>query len=141
LEVRVIDYLEHNGEGMEYYGQALKRLPYNYGGHFAPHDIVVRELGTGKSRMEVAAQYGIKFTMVPRVSRNSEGVQAVRQFLPACWFAEDPTAADADVYAADDGEPVFRTTGVSRLVDCLDNYRKEWDPKLGVYRDQPRHDW
>ena len=28
----------------------------------------------------------------------------------------------------------------ARLIDCLDNYRKEWDDKLGVFKDRPRHD-
>jgi hypothetical protein len=27
-----------------------------------------------------------------------------------------------------------------RLIDCLDNYRKEWDDRLGVFKDRPRHD-
>jgi hypothetical protein len=27
-----------------------------------------------------------------------------------------------------------------RLILCLDNYRKEWDDKLSVWKDRPRHD-
>jgi len=138
-EVHIIDYIEHSGEGMEYYGDLLKKLGYSYGAHYAPHDIVVREIGTGKSRIDVAKQYGITFQIVPRVSRNSEGVQAVRNFLPVCWFAEDKQDTREATDEPDSGR--VRTAGVSRLIDCLDNYRKEWDPRMGVYRDQPRHDW
>ncbi|MGP3789778.1 terminase [Pseudomonas sp. B392_1p] len=127
-EVHVIDYLEHSGEGISYYAEQLRKKGYNYGGHYGPHDLAVRELGTGKSRIETAAQYGIRFEIVPRISNHAEGIEAVRQFLPMCWFAENE-AAEEDV------------VGVDRLVDCLDNYRKDWDERLGVYRETPRHDW
>ncbi|MGP9826888.1 terminase [Ectopseudomonas khazarica] len=127
-EVHVIDYLEDSGEGFEYYAGELNKKGYRYAGHFGPHDLAVRELGTGKSRLETAAQHGIRFTLIPRVANQAEGINAVRLFLPVCWFAE-PTLEDS------------ASGGVDRLIDCLDNYRKEWDQKLGVYRDQPRHDW
>ena len=56
-----------------------------------------------------------------------------------CWFAEDKQDTREATDEPDSGR--VRTAGVSRLIDCLDNYRKEWDPRMGVYRDQPRHDW
>lgn len=129
-EVRVIDYLEHSGEGLEYYARELASKGYTYGKHYGPHDLAVRELGTGKSRVDVAAQFGIKFEIVSRISNHAEGIEAVRQFLPMCWFYEQENTVDDE-----------STSGVDRLVDCLDNYRKEWDDRLGVYRATPRHDW
>lgn len=129
-EVRIIDYLEHSGEGLEYYARQLREKGYTYGKHYGPHDLAVRELGTGKSRVDTAAQFGISFDIVPRISNHAEGIEAVRQFLPMCWFAEQ-----VDVGGGDE------VIGVDRLVDCLDNYRKEWDARLGVYRAIPRHDW
>jgi hypothetical protein len=90
----------------------------------------VRELGTGKSRVDKAAQFGIRFEIVPRISNHAEGIEAVRQFLPMCWFAEQVDAGGDD-----------KVVSVDRLIDCLDNYRKEWDDRLGVYRSTPRHDW
>ncbi|WP_425090060.1 terminase [Stutzerimonas stutzeri] len=130
-EVRIIDYLEASGEGLEYYARRLVEKSYTYGYHFGPHDLAVRELGTGKSRYDVAAQFGIRFQdPVPRISNHAEGIEAVRQFLPMCWFAEQVDVGGDD-----------KVAGVDRLVDCLDNYRKEWDDRLGVYRSTPRHDW
>lgn len=119
-EVRLIDYLEGSGEGIEYYADLLNKKGYRYGGHYGPHDLAVRELGTGRSRSDVAAQFGIKFETVPRISNHAEGIQAVRQFLPTCWINEEQ---------CHDG------------VLCLDNFRKEWDDKRGIYKDSPRHDW
>ncbi|WP_292950093.1 MULTISPECIES: terminase [unclassified Neptuniibacter] len=120
-EIHVIDYLEDSGEGIQYYAAELNKKGYSYSYHFGPHDLSVRELGAdGKTRQEDFAKYGIKFEIVPRVSNQMEGVNAVRQFLPQCWFDEEKA---------------------SRGIDCLDNYRKEWDVRLGTYKNMPRHDW
>jgi hypothetical protein len=119
-EVHLVDYLEGEGEGIEYYADLLNKKGYRYGGHFGPHDLAVRELGTGKSRADVAKGFGIKFEIVPRISNHAEGVQATRNFLPMCWINEE------DCHQG---------------VLCLDSYRKEWDDKRGVYKDTPRHDW
>ncbi|WP_318652027.1 terminase [Pseudomonas sp. PDM16] len=135
-EVHIVDYLEDSGEGIEYYAIELKKKGYIYGKHFGPHDLAVREIGTGKSRYDVALKHGIRFEdPVPRISSHAEGIQAVRSFLPFCWFAE--TTLD------DQAEAPAETSrgGVDRLIDCLDSYRKEWDTKLGRYKDYPRHDW
>lgn len=120
-DVRLIDYLEDSGEGIEYYAKELIKRGYTYSHHFGPHDLSVRELmGSGKTRQETAANFGIKFEIVPRISNQAEGIQAVRQFLPQCSFDE---------------------TKCEQGINCLDNYRKEWDDRLGVYKDRPRHDW
>lgn len=119
-EIHLVDYLEGEGEGIEYYAYLLNKKGYRYGGHFGPHDLAVRELGTGKSRADVARQFGINFEIVPRISNQAEGVQAVRNFLPACWINEQD---------CHDG------------ILCIDNYRKEWDQRRGVYKDTPLHDW
>ena len=51
-EIRVIDYFEASGEGLDYYIDLLNKKGYKYGDHYAPHDIQVRELMSGKSRLE-----------------------------------------------------------------------------------------
>ena len=85
-EVRVIDYLEASGEGLGYYAKALAAKGYVYdlkGAHHAPHDIEVRELGTGRSRLETAAGLGIDFHVVPRLGID-DGIEATRSFLSRC---------------------------------------------------------
>lgn len=123
-EVRMIDYLEDSGEGLAHYANELKKRSeerkYRYGRHHAPHDIVVRELGTGVSRVESALEHGIRFEVVPRIENQADGIEAVRQFLPLCWFDEEGTA---------DG------------VKALEHYRRQWDERLGTYKRQPLHDW
>lgn len=119
-EIRVIDYLEDNGEGMTYYINELTKRGYNYGKHYAPHDIEVRELSTGVSRKETALSLGIRFETVPRPRVKEEGIDAIRNVLPRCWF---------DKVKCEHG------------IDSLNNYHKEFDEKRKVYKSSPYHDW
>lgn len=57
----MIDFYENRGEGLPHYAKMLAEKDYLYGTHNAPHDIEVRELGTGKSRREIAWDLGINF--------------------------------------------------------------------------------
>ena len=118
-EVRFIDYLEESGEGLAFYAKALGEKPYVYGRHLAPHDIEVRELGTGKSRKEVARGLGIRFETAPKLPIE-DGIEAVRNLLPTAWFDDEKCA---------------------RGIDALTMYRKEFDDKAGAFKDRPLHDW
>jgi hypothetical protein len=116
---RIIDFYENNGEGLAHYAQVLRDREYHYGGHFAPHDIEVRELGTGKTRKEQAAAYGIDFTVAPKLAK-ADQIEAARNFLQFCWFDE---------------------THCSEGIKGLEAYRKAWDDKNGCYKQEPLHDW
>ena len=118
-EVWLIDYYEASGEGLAHYVQVLQSRGYVWGTHYAPHDIRVRELGTGKSRIEVAASLGIKFEIAPQIGLD-DGIEAVRNLFPRLWFDEAKTA---------------------RLIECLRNYRKDYNQALGEFRPRPVHDW
>lgn len=119
-EVHLIDYYENSGEGLEHYAEVVNAKPYRYAMHYGPHDLAVRELGTGEARIDIAERYGLRFEIVPRISNHQEGIESVRRFLPMCWFDEQ---------ACEKG------------ITCLDNYRKEWDERLGSYKKTPLHDW
>lgn len=122
-EVRLIDYYEAEGEGIQHYIGVLNKkaqeLGYVYGQHWAPHDIKVRELGSGKSRLEVALQFGLRFNIVPDIGL-MDGIDAARAILPRCWFDETRCAVG---------------------LECLTQYRKSYDEKLQQFRDTPVHDW
>ncbi len=127
-ELRVIDYFESSGEGLAFYSRVLKgqhegleRMKYyDYGRHFAPHDIEVRELASGVSRKESAKQLGIDFKTVTRPAHKGDGIDAIRTILSRCWFDE---------------------INCRRGISALKGYKKEWNEKMMVYGDRPVHDW
>jgi hypothetical protein len=97
----------------------LAQKGYNYGKHYAPHDIKARELGTGKSRLEVAQSMGIRFEIAPSIPR-IDGIGAVRGLLSRVWIDKEKG---------------------KHLINCLKQYRKDWDEKGQRFRDHPLHDW
>lgn len=124
-EVRLIDYLEGSGEGFPWYATRLAEKGYSYGTHWAPHDIQVRELGSGKSRLEVAAGFGLRFQVTPRTHAGrgeevEEGIHAVRMLLPRCWFDRDRCKAG---------------------IEALRHYRRDYNAKLNEFKATPVHDW
>lgn len=119
-EIRLIDYFESSGEGLTYYINELNKKPYVYGDHYAPHDIEVRELTTGASRKDTAMKLGIRFNTVARPSKKEDGIDAIRNVLNRCYFDK---------------------TKCKRGISGLKGYKKEWNDKLMVYKNQPVHDW
>lgn len=119
-EIRVIDYFEATGEGLSFYAKTLNSKPYSYDQHIMPHDIRVRELGTGKSRYETALQLGIKPITIARQLPIDDGIQAVRNLLATCWF---------DKNKCENG------------INALQDYHKEYDELRKEYKNKPFHDW
>ena len=88
--VHVIDYYENSGVGLDHYAEVLRRKDYHWGDHLAPHDIEVRELGSGKSRLETAFTLGIRFRVIPKM-KIVDGINAARMLLPKCYFDKEKT--------------------------------------------------
>jgi phage terminase large subunit len=119
-----------NGEGLPHYVKLLRggiggyerMARYVYGKHYGPHDIAVREFGTGHSRLETAASLGLKFedpASVPKLEL-ADGINAVRMLLPRCWFDEK---------------------NCEHGIEALKNYQKTWNEKLGQFTGVPVHNW
>lgn len=118
-EIRFIDYYETNGESLNYYIKYLQDKPYVYGEHIAPHDIQVRELTTGKTRMDTARELGIYFQVADKLPID-DGIDAARNILSRCWFDE---------------------LKCEKGLSALRSYHKEFDEKNEVYKNKPQHDW
>ena len=117
-EIHIIDFLENHGQGLDYYINWLRDNRYDTAEQLLPHDIQVRELGTGKSRLEVLEEAGLNCRVVPKLGID-DGIQAVRRMLPRVWF----------------------NTKVKDAVDLLRNYRRTYDEKRDVFFDKPLHDF
>lgn len=117
--VRLIDCYENSKEGLEHYIKVINSKPYTYGKHIAPHDIRVREFGSGITRWEKARQLGVKFTIADDISI-VDGIEAVRSSFSKIWIDKDRCAP---------------------LIKALENYRQEYDAKKRIYKQHPLHNW
>ena len=116
--IHLIDYFEDSGESLEYYASILDERGYVYDTHYLPHDANVREIGTGKSRLEIAQSLGLVTSIVPKMSIE-DGINATRMTLSRCWFDYEKT---------NDG------------LDALRQYRWAVTDK-GETKNRPLHDW
>lgn len=118
-EVRVVDYYETSGQGLDaIVRDAIAAKPYVWGRHHLPHDVMVRELATGRSRYETLGSLGLRNIVVGAAVDPEERVNAARLMIPLCWF-------DAERCAL----------GLERLRA----YRKRWNRATLTYAG-PLHD-
>lgn len=128
-EIRIIDYYENSGEGVEHYiakigGQdheSRHRQGYVYGSHTAPHDIKVREwTGTGNTRWQKCAQLGLKFRVAPK-HEIMDGIQKARSIMSRVVISKDKRC--------------------ERLIKALKEYTKDFDEINMCFANRPKHTW
>jgi phage terminase large subunit len=118
-EIHVLDHIENHGQPLSWYVSELNARGWSAAADYLPHDARVRELGTGRSRIETLAGLGRKPRLVP-AHKLEDGINAVRLTLPRMWFDSEKCAHG---------------------LECLRQYRADYDEKGKVYRDRPKHDW
>lgn len=122
-EIHVIDYYENSGVGVgvDHYVKHLQGMPYVWGAHNGPHDIEAHSFAAnGRSALEMAAQLGFRFNVVPRCPNKTDSINAARAFMSRCWFDDKKT---------------------ERGRGALTNYHFAWDDRRKVFADSPFHDW
>lgn len=133
-EVRIIHGFEDNGQRIKYYTDWMKRQKWisNLTHIILPHDAMVRDLTSGKTRLQAFEEeldgyydedrvwhpLNVTFTVLPKSDR-LEGINAVREMLPNTYV--DPDKCEY-------------------IIDCFYNYHKEWNEKTERFRDTPCHD-
>lgn len=119
-EIHCIDHYENSDEAIAHYIKWLKEKPYVYEKHFMPHDAASRSLQTGKSLVDIARGMGMKVDVVPRDTNEMFGIECLRSMLNRFYFDQHKCA---------------------KGIKALENFRKEWNEKLGCYREKSMHDW
>jgi len=119
-ERRIIDFYENSGFGFDHYVGTLNSRGYAYAKHFLPHDVEARDVGTAIKRIDTLRKLGLKNIEVVSRELVEEGISAVRQILPACYF--DAQACERGLLA-------------------LKQYRSAWDEKENQPLPRPKHDW
>lgn len=120
-ENRAIDYLEASGLGIpEVIAEINNKKKYKIDSFVLPHDAQVRDMSSGKTRVQMFYSLGCRnVRVVPRVGAKMESINAARVILGSCYFDEDKCR-----------------TGVKALT----NYRKQWDEKRETFSGTPLHD-
>ena len=117
--VRIIDSYEKSKEGLEHYVNIINSKPYTYGRHIAPHDIRVKEFGSGMTRITKARNLGLNFTIANNISI-VDGIESVRSAFSKIWIDQ---------------------TNCKGFLKAIENYRQEYDHKRRVYKTTALHDW
>jgi hypothetical protein len=122
---RIIDYYENVGEGIQHYAAKVHEIgvkrAFTYGKHYGPHDIGNRSWANdARTRKEIAGDLGIKFEVVPRVLDKEDAIEALRKMLSLTWIDQEHC---------------------TRMIECLDNYRKVWSKQLAQWTSVPLHNW
>jgi phage terminase large subunit len=118
-EIRFIDFYQSSGKGLDHYARILQEKGYLYGHHLLPHDIKIRELGTGRSRFETLLSLGLEPMVVPDHSI-ADGISGVRSVIPIAWFDEEKCELG---------------------IDALRSYHVQVAPSGATVRDAPAHTW
>jgi phage terminase large subunit len=118
-ELRIIDFYENHGKALPHYVAGLQARGYSYGTDFVPHDAKVRELSTGRTRIETLISLGRRPYLVP-AHKLADGINASRITLENAWF---------DATKCHDG------------IEALHQYRRSYDDKAKVFSNTPIHNF
>ncbi len=118
--VNVVDYYEASGHGFDHYWSWCKERGY-HGVDWVPHDAKVREVGAPGARTRIESMFALGFK--PRLQPDHklmDGINAGRKTIPLARF---------DAQRCRKG------------LECLREYKAEWDPQTRAFRKAPKHDW
>lgn len=120
-EIRFIDEYHNHGEGLGHYVGVLKDRGYVYGAHTFPHDVEVQNLdAAGLTRRQTLTDLGLRnIRTVERTKDINDDIEGVRKLFSRFYFDEQKCG---------------------KLVEACQNYKKEWDDKLGQFKNNPKHD-
>ncbi len=114
----IVDFYRPKDDNIEEWIKWLNDRGYN-GNDYVPHDIVVSEWGSKRTRYELLKSLGRKPKRITRVSVE-DGRTAARRTIQVARFDK----------------------GRCELgIDGLKQYRREWDSELKSFRDNPVKDW
>lgn len=115
---RVVDFYRPESDDLEEWVRWLDDRGYK-GNDYVPHDAVVTEWGTKRTRVETLQLLKRKPKRVAKVSV-ADGINAGRKTIQAAVFDKERCELG---------------------IEGLKNYRREWDDELKTFRENPVKDW
>jgi len=119
-----VDFYEPESEDLADWIAWLNDKGYQ-GNDYVPHDILVTEWGSKRTRFELLQSMGRKPRRLPRVSV-ADGLQAARSTINA-----------SVMHGGEDD----RARRVEKWLEGCRNYRPEWDEERKTFREVPVKDW
>lgn len=116
-ELRLIEEFVDRREDMNFYIDKIKNSGYDITRVILPHDAKTTEMTSGLSRSEQAINAGLPVYQLDKTNQ-ADGIDLVRRMLKNMWI--DPRCEYS--------------------IECLQKYSKDWDTRLQVWKDKPRHD-
>ncbi len=118
----VINYIEASGEPFAYFVKEVDKFGYVLDYAYLPHDANHRRQGqdrnsTPEERIIAAAPHW-RTWLVPRTPDKQMAISQTRTFLDLC---------------------VFDAANCAQGLKYLEQYRKEWNPRSGTWRNTPKH--
>lgn len=97
-EIRVLDYIEGQGQVLGYYTDILRQRGYQSAYSYLPHDGVNENDITGKRWANHLDDAGFKNEVVRNQGKGASAmrIEAVRRIFPKLWFNEATTEAGRD---------------------------------------------
>lgn len=120
----IVDFYRPESDDLDDWCNWLDEKGY-HGNDYVPHDILVTEWGSKRTRFEILQGKRKHVKRIQRVSV-ADGLQAGRATINAALFHRGTDE---------------RGERMQLGVDGLKNYRREWDEDLKVFRDTPVKDW
>lgn len=119
-----IYYFEDSNKKMAWYVEKQNSWCARHGlfikANFFPHDGKNANIQTGISNEKFGQDMGEVFISTPRIQTQMQGIELCRRMIY---------------------RTCFDTVNCARGIECLSSYSKEFDDKLNVWKDQPKHDW
>lgn len=97
-EIRVLDYIEGQGQVLAYYVNELRNRGWDKCLCFLPHDGINENSITGKKYKDHLADAGFDVTVIPNQGKGAAmmRVEAVRRLMPRIWFNAETTEPGRD---------------------------------------------
>jgi phage terminase large subunit len=122
-QLAILDHYAASGVGLEHYRDVIEQRERQHGWingiDYVPHDAMIKEWGSGRTRIETMQEMNLHPALVPKHSID-DGINAVRRTLTLCIF-----------------HPRTEEGGLS----ALEQYRREWDDQKKAFRASAVHDW
>jgi len=119
LELRIVKEYHNSGEGLRHYYEVIRDTGWAIAKVILPHDVKVKELGTGRSRLGILREMGMRnIKVLPRTNNVANDIELVRQAL----------------------QHIVLDESCSYIDNMFHNYSKQWDERLSSWKDKPLHD-